>query len=253
MIDMSMSMFMAKAMPILKTLLWVGGGVIALIVMAYYLFVVKQRRKWFVNVWEQKANGKLYLVGNDVLVEKRFNKGKQTAFWLKKQRRETLPPPEECVDRRGKKEIANYLRILEDYIPLERTISIPEEQQSFVKKVKENVAMIAKMGRGEIDERYIHVPLNAAIMGKLNFTPIEYDVNMMRINALDNRDKIYQDVQDWMQKYGHLVAIGMIVVLIIVVLYLSYDYSSNVINGAGNSVASALDKVADKMGVSPPS
>jgi len=251
--DLGLDNLMVKAMPVLKTILWAVLGIIAFGILAYYLFVVKQRRKWFVNIWEQKANGKLYLVGKDVLLEKRFNQGKQTAYILKRHKRETLPPPEECVDRQGKKEIANYLRILDDYIPLEREISIPEEKSNFIKRIKDGVKEIPTLGKGQIDERYIHVPLNNAIMGNLNFTPIDYDVNMMRINALDNREKIYQDVKDWMQKYGHLVAIGMIIVLIIVVLYLSYDYSSNVINGAGSQVAGALNAVADKLGVAPKS
>lgn len=249
--EFALDAFIVKAMPVLKTILWAVVGLVLFIILAYYLFVVRQRRKWFVNIWEQKANGKLYLVGKDVLLEKRFNQGKQTAYWLKRNRRETLPPPEECVDRDGRKEVTNYLRILDDYIPLEREVSIPEEKKKFVKRVKESILAIPNLGRGEIDERYIHVPLNNAIMGKINFSPIDYDVNMMRINALDNREKMYQDVKDWMQKYGHLVAIGMIIVLIIVVLYLSYDYSQNVINGAGQNVASALNAVADKMGVAP--
>ena len=80
---------------------------------------------------------------------------------------------------------------------------------------------------------------------------MDYDINMMRINSIDVRDKIYADKMDFLQKYGTFIAFGLIIVLIIVVLYLSYDYSSSVINtamGQAQSTLSMVEKLAGQMG-----
>ena len=49
----------------------------------YYLFIVKRRRYWLVDVYEQKSDGKLDLIDKDRLWEKKIN-GNQKGLILKK-------------------------------------------------------------------------------------------------------------------------------------------------------------------------
>ena len=46
----------------------------------YWLFVLKQRRTWLVDIWERKSDGRLHLVNRDKLSEKKINKGKQVIY-----------------------------------------------------------------------------------------------------------------------------------------------------------------------------
>ena len=254
---------MDAVMPVIKTIIFGGFGIAVCGALAYVLFVVKKRKKWIINIWEQKANGRLFFVGKDLLVAKKFNFGKQVAYLLKRNKSETIPPPDECVDKINNKEYANYLRILDDYIPLKREINFPDEyrewtedkvtgkkKNKFSQRIKNAIGGIKHMTSNDVENRYIFAPLNKMLVGELHYKPIEFDVNMMRINALDNREKIYRDTQDWISKYGQYVALGAIIVLIIVVLYLSYDYSQNVLQqsfGAAQSVSGPLQQIAERL------
>lgn len=251
MVSFSYESIMAVVVPYLKILVWAVVALGTSAGLGYLLFVVMRRRRWKINVWEQKSNGKMYLVEVDTLIARKFNKGKQTMYLLKKNRCETIPPPDECVDRVGKKETANYLRILEDYIPLSREVNI-SDKKTLIAKVKEAVLDIRRITAGQVENNYIFVPLSRAIVGNLNFTPIPYDVNMMRINALDNREKLYADSKGFWEKYGSMITVGIIVVLIIVVMYFSYDYSSKVLTqsfAAADKVGKPLADLVSKLGV----
>ena len=229
----------------------------------YYLFVIKRRKKWKVTIWERKVNGRIYKVGVDWLIAKKFNKGKQTMYWLKRAREECIPPPEDCVDFVRGVEETNYLRVLDEYRPMSRAIEIPEEylhyeedkitgqkKSKLVIKIKEALQSIRRQSTSETESKYVFVPLDKALAGTIKFEPMDYDVNMMRINALDNREKIYKDTQSWIQQYGHFIAIGGIIVLIIVVLYFSFDFVRDVISqglGAADKVAEPLNNIANKL------
>lgn len=241
---------MQTVVPLMQTLIYIfiAVGIAALFI---WYQVNKRRRKWLVDIWEKKADGNIYLVNQDTLLEKRFNKGKQVAYWLKNARRETVPPPVECIHRYRGKEYASYLRILEDYIPLKQDIRVPDKHM--FKRAMVNI--IGEKSEHKVADKWIYAPLNKMIVGTLTFEPIPYDVDVMRINALDNRDKIYKDRQDWLTQYGTYIALGIIVVLIIVVLYLSYDYSNNVLTQAfetARGVTGPLQQIADNLGAGTP-
>ena len=125
-----------------------------------------------------------------------------------------------------------------------------KKKNKFTHKLKNAIKGIKNMTPHETESRYVFAPLNKMLVGELQYKPIEYDVNMMRINALDNREKIYRDAQDWISKYGQIIALASVVVLIIVVLYLSYDYSGTVLEqsfGAAQSVSGPLQQIAEKL------
>jgi len=125
-----------------------------------------------------------------------------------------------------------------------------QKKSKLITRIKESLEIIKRLSTSETESKFVFIPLDKAIVGNINFEPMDYDVNMMRINALDNRDKIYKDSADWISKYGQLIAIGGIIVLIIVVLYLSFDFVTQVIDkglGAADKVAEPLNNLVNKL------
>ena len=251
-----------KALPVIKTAIYAIVGLALTVGVGYFLLVVKRRRLWHVNIYEKKADGKLHLVGKDKLMERKINKGKQVVYMLKNRKVETFPPPDDASHRFLSKEYADYLRVRDDYLPLKSDMKLKflddkseDEKQEFYKYYKQKLYKMKQMSKEEVESNFIYIPVTRAVHAPLNFEVMEYDVNMMRINAIDNRDKIYKDKQDWLSKYGTYLALGSIIVLIIVVLYLSYDYSTNVINAAMGKAQETLrmvEQLASKMGGTPP-
>jgi len=245
--------------PAMRTILWLVLGLGSTIGFGYWLLVVQRRRKWYVSIWEQKADGHLQLITKDVLYEKIVNKGKQTVYLLRRQRQECFPPPWEATYRVRGKEYVDYLRIREDYVPFQRVLNgvknLPEDKANIIQTIKDKLLTIRKTNKKQTEKDYIFAPINQTMNFEVGFEPMDYDVNMMRINAIDVRDKIYADKMDFLQKYGTFIAFGMIIVLIIVVLYLSYDYSGNVISaamGKASETLNAVEALATKMGGVPP-
>ena len=89
--------YILMAIPWIKTIVWLVIGLGSIIGIGYYLFVVKRRRKWIANLYEQKADGRLHFVGKDIVVERKINKGKQLIYLLRRNRAEVIPPSWECV------------------------------------------------------------------------------------------------------------------------------------------------------------
>jgi len=251
-----------QVMPIVKTLVFAVLGLGLITGIGYYLLVVKRRRLWHINIYEKKADGKLHLVGKDKLMERKINKGKQVVYMLRNRKVETFPPPDDASHRFLGKEFADYLRIRDDYLPLKSDMKLEfldnkteDQKQEFYKYYKQKLYKMKLLTKEEVESNFIYIPVTRAVHAPLNFEVMEYDVNMMRINAIDNRDKIYKDKQDWLSKYGTYLALGAIIVLIIVVLYLSYDYSANVINaamGKAQETLNMVEQLATKMGGTPP-
>ena len=110
-------------------------GIAACAGLWYYLFVIKRRRFWLVDVYEQKSDGKLYLVQKDRLWEKKINFGKQTIYVFKKTKTEAIPPHFECVRRLGNKEYADYVRVQGEYVPMSRDEkNLPDFNNPLIKK-----------------------------------------------------------------------------------------------------------------------
>lgn len=252
--------YILLAIPWIKTIVYLALGLGLTIGIGFYLFVIKRRRTWIANLYEQKADGRLHYVGKDVVVERKINKGKQVVYMMKRNRAEVMPPPWECVYRHRSKEYCDYIRIMEDdFRPSKRTPSkelmSSQGKQGFIENMKDALYEIKHIGAKEVYDKYIYGPINNELLWNMNFETIDYDINMMRINAIDNRDKIYADKKDFLEKYGTFIAIGVIVVLIIVVLYLSYDYSGNVIAqamGQAQKTLGVVENLANNMGGTPP-
>lgn len=252
---------MAYIIPVVRIVLWMGISFGVTSGLGYFLFVVMRRRRWYSDIYEKKADGKLHLVAKDVLVEKKVNKGKQRIYVFRNARSEGFPPSDECVYRVKNKEYCDYVRVREDYIPLKKeidgTINLPTGKAGLIETIKTHLRRIKGMSAKELERNYVHIPIHKAMCVKVRYTPMEYDVNMMRLNAIEMREKIYADRKDFWEKYGTMIAVGMVVVLIIVVLYMSYGYSETVIQSAlgaakdqGKSIL--LDAAKSVAGTPPP-
>ena len=231
----------------------------------YYLFVIKKRRYWLVDVYEQKSDGKLYLVQKDRLWEKKINYGKQTIYIFKKTKTESIPPPYECVRRLGNKEYCDYVRILGEYVPMEKKENVPnfnnpEIKKTIFKVIQNKLQQIRKIpttlfNADSIKNKFCYIPLSKALKYDIDFKPISYDVNMMRINEIDSLDKMFEKKKDFWQKYGSMIIIGGGIVMVIVIAYMSFEYMQTVISqtlSAADSVAGPLDALVNRLSGSPP-
>jgi hypothetical protein len=243
-------------LPIIGQLVYSLVGIAGLVGLWYYLFVIKRRRFWLVDVHEQKSDGKLYLVEKDRLVEKKINRGKQVIYVFRKTKTESIPPPHECVSRLGNKEYADYLRVQGEYIPLdpdEKNIPNfhnPNTRRKLWQVITESLRQIRGLPSEEVRRKYIYVPLNEALKYDTDFKPMSYDVNMMRINEIDNLDLMFQKKKDFWDKYGNIIAVGAMMVGLIVMIYFSYQYGETVVKlslGAADKVAQPLDALVQKI------
>jgi hypothetical protein len=177
---------------------------------------------------------------------------------MRRNKVEVYPPPWECCYRWHGKEYTDYIRIREDeFQPIKKELPKMsfEERSSLFSRFMIAPSLVKKMSKQEVKDKFIYAPLHKSLVMPINYEMMDYDINMMRINAIDNRDKLYADKLSFMEKYGTFMAIGIIVVLIIVVLYLSYDYSSAVINQGYAKLGETggwLNNLATKMGGTPP-
>ena len=253
-------------LPLIGKLVYSLLGMAAVFGLWYYLFVIKRRRYWLVDVYEQKSDGKLSLVQKDRLWEKKINNGKQTIYVFKKTKTESIPPPYECVRRLGNKEYCDYVRILGEYVPMEAReqnlpdFSNPKVQKSLFRIIRKKLRLIRKTpttwkDSRDLINRFVYIPLHKALKYEIEFKPISYDVNMMRINEIDSLDKMFEKKKDFWQKYGSMIIIGGGIVMVIVITYMSFEYMQNVIGqtlGAADKVAGPLQAIVEKLGGNPP-
>lgn len=253
-------------LPLVGGLVYSALGIGACIGLWYYLFIVKRRRSWLVDVYEQKSDGKLYLVQKDRLREKKINYGKQTIYIFKKTKTESIPPPYECVRRLGRKEYTDYVRILGEYVPMAaQEQGLPDFDNPEIKrkifgiignKLRDIRKIPTTRSRADaVENKFVYVPLHKALKYDIDFKPISYDVNMMRINEIDSLDKMFEAKKDFWQKYGAMVIIGAGIVMVIVVAWFSFEYMQKVIQaslGAADKVAKPLWGIVDKLGGNPP-
>ena len=252
--------------PLVGQLVYGILGIAAVGGLWYYLFVVKKRRYWLVDVYEQKSDGKLYLVEKDRLCEKKINNGKQTIYVFKKTKTESIPPPYECVRRLGNKEYCDYVRILGEYVPMEAqeqrlpdfdNLKVKHKIFKLIKKKLQQIRIIPTTltNSDAVKNKFCYIPLHKALKYDIDFKPINYDVNMMRINEIDSLDKMFEKKKDFWQKWGAMITIGVLVAGVIVVAYLSFEYMQTVIQsslGAANKIAGPLQSIAERLGGNPP-
>ncbi len=256
---------MGYVIPLVGQLVYSILGIGSITLLWYWLFVLKKRRYWLVDVYEQKSDGKLYLVQKDRLVEKKINFGKQTIYIFRKTKTESIPPPYECVRRLGNKEYCDYVRILGEYVPMASQENVPDFnnptiKQKIFKLIKKKLNQIRGIpttlfNSDNVKNKFCYIPLYKALKYNIDYKPISYDVNMMRINEIDSLDKEFEKKKDFWQRYGSMIIIGGGIVMVIVIAYMSFEYMQTVIQstlGAADKVAGPLQALVNKLGGSPP-
>lgn len=228
----------------LFAMVFVGGAIV--VGTAWWFLIESRRKKWMLNIYELSSDGKLHLIGKDTLVEKRLDKGRVIMYWLQKLRQETTPPPSEAVDRVGNVNYADYLRIRHAVIPI---IKKPEpetraQMSRMVGTQKDGIAYKALdaikndpkyrtqpfIGKADaVENRFIYAPMSKIPHVDIGFLQMDYDVDMMRINMIDNIDKQFAGTKNFWEKYGMFMMIGFLVVAIIVIAYLAFDFMNGVI------------------------
>lgn len=217
----------------------------------YFLFLQKKTKKWGVVIWEPKENGLLIPSDIDILEEKFFGGGmfgtsKQVTFMLRKLKVEVFPPNHKTTYRKNGKDWCDYIRIQQEYIPVSKQIKYgldKFDKDEYLFQLKE----LAKQKPDEVSSKYIYAPLVAAPRVEFNIELMDHDVNMMRMAAIDNRDKVYSDKKSFLEKYGPIIGISLLIVAFIVICYLSFDfiikYQSSMI-GPMNDIAKGLTSAA---------
>lgn len=234
-------------------------------VIGVIIIIEKKKRKWKIEIHEQKADGRLHTVGFDVLQEKKLNMGTKTIYWLKKARTETIPPPWETVDRIGKKEEVDYLRVARDFIPMAKTMTVdynrPQVKSVVIKaydKLRTDIRNIKTtfFNADAVHDKYIYIPITRTLTANMKFRPIDYDMNMMAMNEIHNADEFYQSKFEFWKKYGAVIVFAATIIFLIVLVVLTYEYMQTTITtimGKVSETSGLLNNLIDKMaGGKPP-
>jgi len=251
--------FLATIMPVLIPWLKMFGlAFICVLVLVLGFLVLKEmkKRRWRVEIHEQKADGRIHSVGYDTLVEKKFKMGTKTIYWMRKAKTETIPPPWETVDRIGKKEEVDYLRVARDLVPLEKNLVKnyydPEYKKKVISahdKIREKIRSIKTtfFDSDAVRDRFIYIPMNKTLVANMKFTPIDYDMNMMAMNEINHGDEFFQAGYEFWKKYGAVIVFGVTIIFLIILIVLTYDYILDVVTqimGKTDKVLNLAERVA---------
>ena len=197
----------------LATLIVWGFAALCFVVpFGYWFFIVRNRRVWHANIWELNSSGGYVLTKKDKVVEKKL-KGKNAHVYSLRSCKYGVPPVQNknVVNYKGKN-FVDYLRIDSDYIPLSR---------SFVSK------------KGSSWE--------------LGFQPVPYDVMMQMISTDKFYDDMFKSKGDFLSKYGAIIGLLAVVVLMIVMMSMYYDFVTETVAGKVDEHIGALESLANAM------
>jgi hypothetical protein len=80
-----------------------------------------------------------------------------------------------------------------------------------------------------VEERFVYMPINKVPHINVGYHQMDYDIDVMRINQIDNIDKMFSGQKSFLEKYGMYMMLGLLIVAIIVIAYLSFEYMRDVI------------------------
>jgi len=176
---------------------------------AWYFFIYLNKRRWHANIWERRGNVAL-LVDKDMVVEKRIKGKNAHIYMLRKKKYPVQPIKEDDIVSFRKKDYVDYLRVGSDYIPFKHTFRFEKEGA---------------------EHEYQIVP---------------YDVMMQMISTDKLTEEMFKASEGFMQKYGALIGIGFVVILMIVLMNMYYDFVTASLEPVKAST-SALQSIASQM------
>jgi energy-coupling factor transporter transmembrane protein EcfT len=221
--------------PIISMLFFALVFVIIIWVGLYFILIVRKRKKWKIEVHEQKADGKLHTVGYDILEEKKLNWGTKTIYWLKRAKQECIPPPQGVTDRFKGKEECDYIRIEREMIPTTRKLDVNYNNPEVKSKVTKVYDSMLKKIRSikttfkdsdAVRDRFIYIPVEKTLRATYHYEPVPYDMNMMAINEIHNADEFFASKFEFWKKYGAVIVFGLTIVFLIILIVLTFDWLS---------------------------
>jgi len=250
-----------------EILFWAGsiGGILLIcgivVGIMYYVLVIRRRRKWYIEIHEQKKDGRVHSVGRDLLIEKTKRWGTETLYYLKKRKKVALPPPDDLIDRLSQNhEEVDYLQIERQLFPSIKEIKTNYHDPAINKKITETydnlIDTISSMKDvKKIRDRFIYIPINKTLTTNLSFKPIPYDVQLTAQRQMKIAEEFFKKKESFWDKYGTAITLGVTAAIIILVCILAFNFVNEVIGETlkqSGNVASSLDKVAEVIGTGKP-
>lgn len=241
---------------------WVIGIMVFIFLLGFgYFFVFKKHRlKYHVQIYERENSGIPIPTDTDILEEQMLNKGKNTMYFLKKNKAEAHPPISKFIYKRKKglfrAELwCDYVRERHEWIPVSRQIELGLSSKMDIVEYGKRLLEIYETKPEEARQKFIYSPLIPTALPKLKFEPMDYNLNEMLQTKIAHREQLYADKQGWMQTYGPMLGIGLAAVALIVIAYMGFNFAASNINGvinAANAVAEKLGTIAESCMVQPP-
>ena len=98
-----------------------------------------------------------------------------------------------------------------------------------------------------VHDKYMHIPIKKSLYVPIAFRTIEYDMSMMAANEINNADEFYKSKWEFWQKYGPVVIFGVIVVFLLIVIVLTYQYMNDITTSIMGQVQSTGNMLTDLM------
>lgn len=249
------------AVVVLAVIIFVG----LIAIMMWYFFVYRRRRRWSIEIHEQKTDGRVHSIGKDVIEERQKLWGTKTFYFLKKRKKVALPPPDRLVDRMssGKEEV-DYLQIERDLYPAEKKMKIDYTNPDNVKKITSIYDKLidymfsiktTMKNKNPVREKYLYIPIEKTLTAKMDFKPIPYDVQLTAQRQSELHREFFKQKSTFWEKYGGLVLIVIVAIIVLLVVYLSYDFLNETIKATinlANANVEPLNRIADKLGAGKP-
>jgi hypothetical protein len=175
---------------------------------AYYEFVYKRKRRWNARIWEQRNDTTCICNGADTIEERRIPKTQGHLYWMKYRKVAVVPVQERHTITIKGKNYVDYLRVGNDYVPLTPRFVFKEHDGEDVFR---------------------------------DYIPMPYDVNMQMISTDQLVDEMFKSKINWLEKYGSLIAVALIVVAIIILMHQYYGFVKD-------TLTPLLDKTTENIG-----
>jgi len=211
-----------------------GFVIVCIIAGVYWYLLKKKHRSWIVRIYEADQSGlpdkknkrgeivksnpdvhRLRLVGKDRIIEKRDQNG-APRYILEKNKKLVMPPSYENIESYRGKEYVDMLRKEDEYTYMMKSIT-----------------------KGEI----------------LRHNVMDYNTKHLMTLNIEERKKRYAKKQDFLQKWGHFIAIAMIMLMVIVAMVLTFDFITSTVKSIGEKQDQQLglmermvDALKDKTG-----
>jgi hypothetical protein len=223
----------------------------------YYFLVIARRKKWICRIWEMKASGKLHYLGDDTLVRQMLDFGKKQIYKFKRSKYYCSNPPDsDSVQRVGNKEYVDYLRVGIAYYPMKtndedihlEVAEVKPKYMQLLNSLKKSI-IFTKISETKTEKIYapMYVPMHRSLVIESKFKPMSYDLDMMRMASVDTREQMYAKNKTFWEKYKEPIVWALLIMSVIIVGYLSFEYMQSVMTQNINLCQSAIERCVNSV------